>query len=101
MTIAAAAGAELLRVESPRDYLGLTPEQRYEIASQRFPEWLLKEPIEFPPQHDTFGWECVVEGCRCPQGWTQTHMLCQQHIKAYRRSGMTSVWTPSFGTLRR
>ncbi|MCA4756843.1 site-specific integrase [Mycolicibacterium fortuitum] len=85
MTIAAPAGAELRLVESPRDYLGLTPEQRYEIASQKFPEWLLKEPIKFPPQHDTFGWECVVEGCKCPQGWTQTHMLCQQHIKAYRK----------------
>ena len=86
MTIATEIEAENPPLAVVGDYLGLTPEQRYELASQKFPDWLLKEPVEFPPHHPTFGWECVVEGCRCPQGFSQTHLLCTQHIRAYRKA---------------
>ncbi|MAS04590.1 MAG: transposase [Ahrensia sp.] len=85
MTTAPAVEVEIPPLEVATDYLGLTPEQRYGLASQKFPDWLLKEPVEFPPHHPTFGWACIVEGCLCPQGWSQTHMLCIQHIKAYRK----------------
>ena len=46
MTIAAEVdAAEITDVDG---YLGLSPEQRYNVASQHFPPWLLLEPIEFP-----------------------------------------------------
>ncbi|WP_237748124.1 hypothetical protein [Nocardia brasiliensis] len=36
------------------EYLGLSPQRRYDIVSRQFPDWLLAEPIEFPPHHPTY-----------------------------------------------
>ena len=85
MTIAQDVEIQAAEREDVGQYLGLSTAQRYELASRKFPDWLLREPIEFPPHHETFGWACLVEGCMCPQGPSQTHSLCQQHIKEYRK----------------
>ena len=67
------------------DYLGLTVEQRYSVVSQHFPPWLLTEPIEFPPDHDTYGWACRVEDCHGKLDDTGTHRMCSEHRRQYRR----------------
>ncbi len=85
MTVAPDIEIEASDPEDVGQYLGLSPAQRYELASRKFPDWLLREPIEFPPDHETFGWACLVEGCMSPQGPSQTHSLCQTHIKEYRK----------------
>ncbi|WP_063128933.1 site-specific integrase [Nocardia fusca] len=64
-------------------FSGLTPEQRYEIVSQQFPAWLLAEPIEFPPHHDTYGWMCRVAGCEGGLPSADTRLLCAVHAKEY------------------
>ncbi|MCH9733061.1 MAG: tyrosine-type recombinase/integrase [Actinomycetia bacterium] len=66
------------------DYLGLSVEQRYRVVSQYFPPWLLSEPIEFPPHHDTYGWACRVEDCdgALPEGIRD--LICPQHSRQYR-----------------
>ena len=85
MTVAPDIEIEASDPEDVGQYLGLSPAQRYELASRKFPDWLLREPVEFPPDHETFGWACLVEGCMSPQGPSQTHSLCQTHIKEYRK----------------
>jgi hypothetical protein len=67
------------------DYLGLTAEQRYDVISHKFPQWLLTEPIRFPPHHPTYAWACRVEGCDSGLPETDTRMLCNVHTKEYRR----------------
>ncbi|MGN2638963.1 hypothetical protein ACTD5D_22930 [Nocardia takedensis] len=67
------------------DFLELSFEERYDIVSQRFPDWLLAEPIEFPPHHPTFGWACQVDGCDRALAPTTTRMLCLAHTKEYNR----------------
>ena len=76
---------ESLAPSTQTDYLGLTVEQRYHVVSQRFPSWLLTEPIEFPPHHETFGWACRVEGCGGCLSPTETRLICISHAKEYRR----------------
>ena len=69
---------------SSSDYLGLSVEQRYHVASQHFPPWLLSEPIEFPPHHDTYGWACRVNGCDGAFGGLDNDLLCDRHARQYR-----------------
>lgn len=66
------------------DYLGLSPEQRYEVASRQFPDWLRAEPIQFPPHHLTYGWACRVSECDGVLGEKSTHRLCHLHRQQYR-----------------
>ncbi|MFE3029028.1 tyrosine-type recombinase/integrase, partial [Nocardia tengchongensis] len=74
MPVAATAG----------EYLGLSPEKRYEIVSQRFPNWLAAEPIEFPAHHPTYGWSCRVEGCQSTLHETSpSHLLCIDHSRRF------------------
>jgi hypothetical protein len=73
------------KVADAIDYLGLTAEQRYDVISQKFPQWLLTEPIRFPPHHPTYGWACRVKGCDSGLPETDTRMLCNVHTKEYRR----------------
>lgn len=70
-------------VSTASDYLELNPDRRYAIISQQFPNWLLAEPIEFPPHHDTYGWACRVERCDGTLGGTATQQLCVNHAKIY------------------
>lgn len=77
--------AEALAPVTKSDYLGLTVEQRYSVVSQRFPPWLLTEPIEFPPHHETYGWACRVEGCDGGLGSTETRLICSPHAHEYCR----------------
>lgn len=77
--------AESLAPGTTSQYLGLSAEQRYSVVSQRFSPWLLTEPIEFPPHHDTFGWACRVEGCDGGMGPTETRLVCIPHAQEYRR----------------
>ncbi|WP_406276504.1 site-specific integrase [Nocardia sp. NBC_00881] len=65
------------------DYLKLGPEERYQLASQCFPAWLLAEPIEFPPFHSTFGWVCRVSECEGTLRATDTIPLCATHARGY------------------
>lgn len=65
------------------DYLGLSPERRYEIVSQRFPDWLSAEPIEFPPHHPTYGWACRVDGCDGTVAGMTLRLLCVQHTREF------------------
>ncbi|MCH9729259.1 MAG: site-specific integrase [Actinomycetia bacterium] len=67
------------------DYLGLSVEQRYRVVSQHFPPWLLTEPIEFPADHPTYGWACLVEDCLGALDTTDTRLLCSGHARQYRR----------------
>ncbi|HQK89442.1 MAG TPA: hypothetical protein PLU25_17605, partial [Acidobacteriota bacterium] len=63
MTVAPDIEIEASDPEDVGQYLGLSPAQRYQLASRKFPGWLIAEPIEFPPYHETFGSACLVEGC--------------------------------------
>jgi integrase len=83
----AAAGpiVEPAALDVASDYLGLSPEQRYNAVSQHFPPWLLQEPVEFPPHHRTFGWSCLVHECAAALAPTSTVLLCSSHLKAYNR----------------
>ncbi|MCH9730618.1 MAG: site-specific integrase [Actinomycetia bacterium] len=65
------------------DYLGLSVEQRYRVVSQHFPPWLLTEPIQFPPHHDTYGWACRVEGCDGAMAEGIRDLLCPPHSRQY------------------
>lgn len=79
------AATEVAGLSSAGDYLGLTPEQRYAVVSQHFPEWLLAEPIEFPRHDETFGWACRVDGCDTGLRSTDTRLLCSEHGKKFAR----------------
>lgn len=75
--------AEALAPATKSDYLGLTVQQRYSVVSQHFPPWLLTEPIEFPPHHETYGWACRVKSCDGGIGPTETRLLCKTHAHRY------------------
>ena len=77
MTIAAEVdAAEITDVDG---YLGLSPEQRYNVASRHFLPWLLLEPIEFLSHHSTYGWGCRVDGCEGASTKANTQHLCDGH----------------------
>nr|WP_231951567.1 hypothetical protein [Nocardia terpenica] len=80
-----AASTSLTSVpDSAAEYLGLSPDGRYDIVSQQFPEWLLAEPVEFPPHHPTYGWHCRVEGCEGGLHATApSAQLCVAHARRY------------------
>ncbi|MBX7134739.1 MAG: site-specific integrase [Fimbriimonadaceae bacterium] len=65
-------------------YLSLPFEKRYELISQAFPGWLLSEPVEFPGDHSTFGWECRVPDCSAALPATGTSGLCPGHVRDYK-----------------
>lgn len=79
------SAVEALAPSTTSDYLGLTVEQRYDVVSQRFPSWLLTEPIEFPTHHETYGWACRVQGCGGRLSPTETRLICISHAQEYRR----------------
>ena len=66
------------------DYLGLTPEQRYAVISEKFPVWLLAEPIVFPRHDLTYGWACRVPGCEAAPTDMQLQFMCWRHTHQYR-----------------
>jgi hypothetical protein len=80
-----AAGSTLTSVPATAaEYLGLSPQRRYDIVSQQFPDWLLAEPIEFPPHHPTYGWHCRVEDCDGGLHVTApSAQLCVAHARRY------------------
>jgi hypothetical protein len=67
------------------DYLGLTAERRYAVVSQKFPAWLLAEPITFPEHDRTYGWACRVLGCDAAPTDMQRQAMCWQHSHDYRQ----------------
>lgn len=71
-------------VSSASDYLALPFEQRYEVASQAFPGWLLADPITFPRDHRTYGWGCRVPNCNAELANSNTKFLCNAHDREYR-----------------
>jgi hypothetical protein len=74
------------------DYLGLTPEQRYAVISEKFPAWLLAEPIVFPKHDRTYGWACRVACCEAAPWETSSQFFCQGHAAEYREvKGSVSV----------
>ncbi len=77
------------------DFLGLTVEQRYAVIREKFPPWLLEEPIAFPRHHPTFGWACRVDDCAGALRPTDTRLLCSLHSKEYSKV-QTSVSIDDF-----
>ncbi|GFG51884.1 site-specific integrase [Mycolicibacterium agri] len=71
-------------VSSASDYLALPFEQRYEAASQAFPDWLLSDPISFPRDHPTYGWGCRVTDCNAELANSNIKFLCNAHDHEYR-----------------
>jgi hypothetical protein len=69
------------------DYLGLAPEQRYAVISQRFPSWLHSEPIVFPMHDPTYGWACLVNGCNSMvrSSHAQRGQFCALHFRAFNK----------------
>ncbi|MGF6886015.1 hypothetical protein ABIA39_007472 [Nocardia sp. GAS34] len=90
MSTAAGASPQAFELTTAGDYLTLGPDQRYAVVSQRFPEWLLTEPIEFPRDHSTYGWACRVSGCDAAMATTETRQLCVQHARACTRARITA-----------
>lgn len=76
---------EIAALSQASDYLGLTPNDRYALVSQCFPQWLLTDPIEFPRHDPTFGWACRVDECQGSLRDTETRMLCSEHARKLRR----------------
>ncbi|ASX03436.1 tyrosine-type recombinase/integrase [Mycobacterium intracellulare] len=75
---------ELAAVASAADYVSLPFEQRYDVASQAFPDWLLAEPISFPRDHPTYGWGCLVPNCTAELANSNAKFLCVVHDDQYR-----------------
>jgi integrase len=73
-----------LALAAPADDQSVDADQRYELVSQRFPTWLLADPVEFPPYHPTYGWACRVEGCLSALNTTPTTQLCSEHLRQLR-----------------
>ncbi len=55
--------AVMTALESVRDVLALSPEERYQKASSKFPDWLLAEPVRFPSDLDCIRWRCAEHDC--------------------------------------
>ena len=82
-----ALAAELghdVALSTASDYLSLDAEGRYNVVSQRFPSWLLGEPINFPGHHSTYSWACRVSGCDGAVDGASTLPLCTDHSRKYR-----------------
>jgi hypothetical protein len=74
------------------DYLGLTPGQRYAVISEKFPAWLLAEPIVFPRHDRPYGWACRVPGCEAAPTDMQSQFMCWQHTHQHREvKGSVSI----------
>jgi integrase len=70
---------------SAEDYLGMDAAQRYDIIKAKFPGWLLTSPIQFPRNHETFGWGCLVSQCEGQLNeTTAVRMLCVAHEEKFR-----------------
>lgn len=59
--------------------------QRYSASRETFPTWLLREPIEFPSHHATFGWACLVPECEAALTMNTRYLLCVQHANRFRK----------------
>lgn len=75
----------MVDVSSPGDYVALPFERRYEQLKEKFPGWLLSEPIAFPRDHPTFGWACRVSGCGSELAHSNAKFLCAAHDREYRQ----------------
>lgn len=84
MTALVRKSEDILAVAAPRDDQSRDAHQRYAVVSQRFPTWLLADPIEFPPYHPTYGWACRVMGCLSALNPTPTTQLCSEHQRQFR-----------------
>lgn len=104
----AAARTDSCHLNTVEDYLGLTKDERYKASSQHFPAWLLREPIEFPAHHPTYGWACLVHGCEGTPNSTTSVLLCARHRKQFSHleqgtnldefvRGATPIQAQSFG----
>ena len=60
------------------DYLGLTPEQRYAVISEKFPVWLLAEPIE--PSQGTISPKWVGLSCAGMRGGANRTCSCSSCV---------------------
>jgi hypothetical protein len=78
------SAASAVTLTAATDYLGLTPEQRYAVISEKFPTWLLAEPIVFPRHDRTYGWACRVPGCEAAPTDMQSQFMCWHHTHQYR-----------------
>ncbi len=76
---------ELAAVAAAADYVSLPFEERYALASQAFPDWLLAEPIFFPRDHPTYGWGCRVNRCEAEIAALNTKFLCVTHDDEFRQ----------------
>lgn len=87
MTVSEASAATALTPvpATASEYLGLDPQQRYDVVSQQFSGWLLAEPVAFPAHHPTYAWDCRVEGCDSSlhQTAAPTNLLCVEHRRQF------------------
>ena len=83
MTAVLSAQASSPPIQTATDYVEASAEERYAVISQRFPAWLLAEPIAFPRHHPTYGWACRVAGCDASMKPTYTSLLCEEHASRY------------------
>ncbi|MCZ0730577.1 site-specific integrase [Mycolicibacterium iranicum] len=79
------SSARASSLNSVADYVGLTVEQRYAVISEKFPDWLLAEPIVFPEHDRTYGWACRVAGCDAAPTDMQQQAMCWRHSRDYRQ----------------
>ncbi len=68
---------------SAEDFLGLSPQKRYEQIATKFEPWLLANPIVFPPLHETFGFACRIPKCNGGKADSVTRGLCVEHAKGF------------------
>ncbi len=83
------SSANLAPVSDSSGSMALPFEKRYVAASQVFPDWLVAEPVCFPPDHLTYAWQCRVPDCDCAIGRTGNERLCPRHAREYRPSRST------------
>lgn len=83
MSTAATPKPGATHLTSVDDYLGLSAVERYKATSEHFPPWLVAEPIQFPPDHPTYGWACMVNGCEASPTSTSAVLLCTGHAKQF------------------
>lgn len=75
-----------LRALDAGDALGVLPEQRYELASRAFPDWLAAEPVKIPMHHPILLWHCWVPEC---SNISQVTRLCTSHARDKADSGQS------------
>jgi len=72
----------------PRDRLELLTTL---IAGPSFDPVLRPDFIRFPPDHPTYAWLCVVDGCQRPSEQTSSYNHCWEHGNLWRQAKVTGM----------